>query len=121
MIHALVVDDMRDMADSLCRMLALMDLQATPVYSSRAAIIFMNEQTPEIVFMDLNMPGMGGMEVISYMQREPRLAEVPVIVVTSDDQPQTAQQARDLGAREILVKPVRYEDIEKVLNRIDLL
>ena len=121
MIHALVVDDMRDMADSLCRMLSLMDFQATPVYSSRAAILFMNEQTPEIVFMDLNMPGMGGMEVISYMQREPRLAEVPVVVVTSDDQPQTAQRAWDLGVREILVKPVQYEVIEQVLKKLGLL
>ena len=121
MIQALVVDDMRDMADSLCRMLTLMNFQATPVYSSRAAILFLNEQTPEIVFMDLNMPGMGGMEVISYMQREPRLAEVPVVVVTSDDQPQTAKRAWDLGVRGILVKPVKYEEIEQELKKLGLL
>ena len=118
MLNALVVDDVRVMADSLCQMLALLDVQATPAYGSRAAILYLNENTPQVVFMDLNMPGLGGMDVISYMQREPRLADVPVIVVTSDDQPQTAERVRAMGARDLLVKPVEYEGIERVLQKI---
>lgn len=118
MIQALVVDDVREMADGLCRMLALLDVKAEAAYGARAAIIYLNENSPDVVFMDLNMPGLGGMDVISYMQREPRLAGVPVIVVTSDDQPQTAERARALGVRDLLVKPVQCESIEAVLHKI---
>jgi CheY-like chemotaxis protein len=121
MIQALVVDDVRAMVDGICRMLALLDIQAAPAYGSRAAIIQLNENTPDVVFLDLNMPGLGGMDVISYMQREPRLAEVPVIVVTSDDQAETAERVRTLGARDLLVKPVKFEDLEAVLRKIGLL
>jgi chemosensory pili system protein ChpA (sensor histidine kinase/response regulator) len=121
MIQALVVDDVRAMVDGICRMLALLDIQAAPAYGSRAAIIQLNENTPDVVFLDLNMPGLGGTDVISYMQREPRLAEVPVIVVTSDDQAETAERVRTLGARDLLVKPVKFEDLEAVLRKIGLL
>ena len=61
------------------------------------------------------------MDVIKYMQREPRLAAVPVIVITSDDQPQTAARAHSLGVRALLVKPVQIDNIESVLRKIGLL
>ncbi len=121
MRHALVVDDVRAMVDGICKMLTLLGIQSTPAYGSRAAIIYLNENTPDVVFMDLNMPGLGGMDVISYMQREPRLAEVPIIVVTSDDQPETAERAKNLGAQAFLVKPVKYEDLEVTLKNINLI
>ena len=120
MITALVVDDVRSMVDSMCRMLSLLEVQAVPAYGSRSAITYLNDNTPTVVFMDLNMPGLGGMDVISYMQREPRLATVPVIVVTSDDQPQTAERAKALGARDLLVKPVQMDDLEAVLKKFNL-
>jgi chemosensory pili system protein ChpA (sensor histidine kinase/response regulator) len=120
MTQALVVDDVRAMVDGICNMLTLLGIQSAPAYGSRAAIIYLNEHTPDVVFMDLNMPGLGGMDVISYMQREPRLAEVPIIVVTSDDQPETAERAKALGAQDLLVKPVKYEDLEATLIKIKL-
>jgi len=102
-------------------MLSLLDIQADPAYGARAAIIYLNEDTPDVVFMDLNMPGLGGLDVISYRGREPRLAAVPVIVVTSDDQPETAEQVLALGARALLVKPVKFDDLEAVLKKIGLI
>lgn len=121
MTQALVVDDIRQMVDSLCQMLALLNVPAIPAYGARAAIEILNECTPDVVFMDLNMPGLGGMDVIRYMQREPRLAAVPVIVVTSDDQPVTAQRAKALGVAALLVKPVQMDGIESALKKIGLL
>ena len=121
MVKALVVDDVRAMVDGICRMLTLLDIQADPAYGSRAAIIYLNGQTPDVVLMDLNMPGLGGMDVISYMTREPHLADVPVIVVTSDDQPETAERVRALGARALLIKPVKFDDLETALKKIGLI
>jgi len=121
MTYALVVDDVRAMVDGIIRMLTLLGIQSAPAYGSRAAILYLNDNTPDVVFMDLNMPGLGGMDVISYMQREPRLAKVPIIVVTSDDQPETADRAKALGARALLVKPVKYEDLEATLKTISLI
>jgi two-component system, sensor histidine kinase and response regulator len=121
MITALVVDDARIMADSLCQMLNLMDVQAYPAYGSRAALVSLNEKTPNVVFVDLNMPGLGGFEVIGYLRRDPLLESIPIFFVTSDDQAETAQKAMQLGVLDILIKPVTFEIIEEALKKAKLI
>ena len=91
MTNALVIDDNRQPADILCQLLSLLDIEAIPAYGSRAAMLHLREQVPDIVFLDLSMPGVSGFEVLAYLRREPRLIHVPVFIVTSDDQPETAR------------------------------
>ena len=103
---ALVIDDNSQMAESLCQLLSLFDIQAHTALGSRPALMALKEFTPNIVFLDINMPGLSGFEVLGYLQREPRLGGVPVIIVTSDDQPETAQRVTEGGAKAIIIKPM---------------
>jgi CheY-like chemotaxis protein len=109
------------MADSLKQLLTLFDIEAEVAYGSRPALVALQTANPEIVFLDINMPGVSGFEVLGYLKREPRLAEVPVIVVTSDDQPETAKRARDAGVSAMMIKPVTYEMLEATLKEVNLL
>lgn len=118
---AFVIDDNRPMADSLCQMLNLLGITAYPLYGSRSALSTMVSRKPDIVFLDVNMPGITGFDVLSFMQREPSLTRVPVVMVTSDDQPQTAERAKQTGALLTLVKPVEFDDLEKLLIRLGFL
>jgi CheY-like chemotaxis protein len=121
MANALVIDDNRQTADSLCDMLKLLGVDAQPVYGARTAILELSKQIPDIVFLDINMPGVSGYEVLSYVRRDPRLKDVPVFMVTSDDQPQTAEKARKTGALLTIIKPVSIEALEYALKRIGLI
>ncbi len=121
MTIAFVIDDNRQTADSMCDMLKLLDIEAYPVYGSRTAMLALTKKTPDVIFMDINMPGVSGFEVLSYVRREPRLQHIPVIMVTSDDQPQTARRAQQTGALLTLVKPVSIEALERTLKQIGLL
>ena len=67
------------------------------------------------------MPGVSGFEILSDVGREPRLTDVPVFVCTSDDQPQTHQQAMQRGAWEFLLKPVTLGALEAALLRTGFL
>ena len=58
----------------------------------------LSRDTPAIMFLDITMPGVDGFEVLASLRREPRLAKVPVSIVTADDQPQTTKHAMDEGA-----------------------
>lgn len=120
MIAALVIDDNRQTADSLCDMLRLLEVQAMPIYGARTAVLELSKQIPDVVFLDINMPGISGYEVLSYIRRDPRLRDVPVFMVTSDDQPQTAERARKTGALLTIVKPVTVEALENALKKIGL-
>jgi CheY-like chemotaxis protein len=118
---ALVIDDNRNTADSLCQMLSLLDVQTTAAYSPRGAFLLLQETLPDIVFVDLNMPGVTGHEVVTFVRRDPNLEHIPVVVVTSDDQEETAQQVRKEGALEIIIKPATFEAVEAVLKKAKLI
>lgn len=118
---ALIIDDNKETADSLKQMLSLLVIDAEVAYSSRAGITILKERTPGVVLLDLNMPGVDGFEVLAYLQRDPRLENVPVIIVSSDDQPETIQKAKDAGAMGMVIKPASMEEIEKALKGAGLL
>ncbi len=117
MSTALVIDDNRQTADAMCKILEIVGLSARSAYGPRAALMQINEAMPDIIFLDLNMPGVDGFEVLAYLRREPRLAHIPVIVVTLDDQPQTIKRARQRGALDVIIKPFTVDAIETALKQ----
>lgn len=121
MEKALIVDDNRQMADSLAQMLEFYNIPTEIAYGARPAMAVLKDQTPSIVFLDLNMPGVTGFEVLGFLKREPQLAEVPVVVVTSDDQPESAQRAKEAGADAYIVKPVNLDVLEEALKSLNLI
>jgi CheY-like chemotaxis protein len=114
---ALVIDDNKQTADSLCDMLGLLDFHADAVYGSRDALYYLKSTSPNLVFLDINMPGLSGFEILSFIQREPLIDNMTVIVITSDDQEETAKRAMDAGAESVIVKPVTLQALEEVLAR----
>lgn len=121
MHNALVIDDNRATADSMVRVLKALGIQARAAYGPGPGMAILGLEKPDIVFLDINMPGVSGFEILSYIGREPKLAEVPVFICTSDDQPQTKQQALENGARGFLVKPVTVDALESILKKAKLL
>ena len=121
MVTALVIDDNRQIADSLVQMPGFFDIEAQVAYGARAGLGALGELIPSIVFLDLNMPGLTGFEVLSYLRREPRLENVPVIVVTSDDQPESADRAMKNGATAYVIKPITLDVLESSLKSLELI
>jgi CheY-like chemotaxis protein len=117
---ALVIDDNRQAADSLCEMLEFLELEVQVAYGPRDGLFALKEATPDIVFLDINMPGVDGFEVMAYVRRDPKLERVPVVFVTSDDQPETERRARKTGALLLLIKPASLESLELVLRKAGL-
>lgn len=121
MFTALVIDDNRATADSLVRVLRALGIQARAAYGPGPGMGILSLERPDLIFLDINMPGVSGFEILSYVGREPRLAAVPVFICTSDDQPQTREQALKNGARDFLLKPVTVDLLETVLKKAQLL
>ncbi|RPH60289.1 MAG: response regulator [Chloroflexi bacterium] len=121
MTNALVIDDTRSTADSLVRVLKALGLQARAAYGPGPGMAILRTDVPDVIFLDINMPGVSGFEILSYVSREPRLSNVPVIVVTSDDQPQTKKQALADGAKIVLIKPATVDMLEDALKKLKLL
>lgn len=121
MSFALVIDDNKQMTDALVEMLKALDIPARGVLSPAAAMSILEVEIPRVIFLDINMPGVDGFEVLGYLKREPRFGNVPVIVVTSDDQPDTARRVFKSGASALMLKPVMANVLESSLKKAGLL
>ena len=118
MTEALIIDDNRSTADALRQILTVLGFKSRMAYGSSAAMSILGSGfTPKFVFLDLNMPGVAGTEILAFLRREPRLIRVPVVVVTSDDQPETRTKVLKLGATAIVIKPATIESLETVLKK----
>jgi CheY-like chemotaxis protein len=121
MTLALVIDDNKQTAEALVQMLKIWDISARSALGPSAAMAILGEMTPNVVFLDINMPGVNGFEVLAYLRREPRLAGVPVIIVTSDDQPETTRRAHAGGANAVVLKPVMVDILEAALKKAGII
>ncbi|MEW5872515.1 MAG: response regulator [Chloroflexota bacterium] len=118
---ALVIDDNQETADVVCQMLDLLDVDATAAYGPRVAMTLLKDFSPDIIFLDINMPGVDGFEVMAYLRRYPNLEHTPVVFVTSDDQPETVIKARKTGALLVIIKPMTFEALEATLRKVGLI
>ena len=115
---AFVVDDNRSTAESLAKMLTLMDIEVSVCLGPREAIQRLSSGVPDFMTLDVNMPGVSGLEVVKYIRRDPRIANLPVIIISSDAQ--TAEMAKALlaGANVFLPKPVDFERLEAAVQDV---
>jgi CheY-like chemotaxis protein len=122
MAEALIIDDNRTTADALKQMLAVLGLQARVAYGSTPAMTLLGKGfVPGLILLDINMPGLDGIELLAYLRREPQMIPVPVFVVTSDDQPETRRKVMKLGATAMIIKPATIDMLENALKKARIL
>jgi CheY-like chemotaxis protein len=113
--NALIVEDDRQAAQGLAAQLSVLGHTVAIAYGPRMAIQQLNQVIPDIIFMDINMPGVDGLEVLRFLRRDPVTAKVPVVIVSANDTDDIKKMALDAGANGYLVKPPMIEDIEATL------
>ncbi|GAB4447327.1 MAG: hypothetical protein OHK0015_51320 [Chloroflexi bacterium OHK40] len=119
--HVLVVDDDPYVRPVLVRLLQRHGLHVSAADDGYVALAAAAEQQPDLILLDLKMPGLGGLEVLRRLKARPETASIPVIILTANDLDEPArQQGRELGAQDYLEKPIAYERligaIDAVLN-----
>jgi len=77
----------------------------------RKALELMLRERPQVVLLDINMPGMSGLQIMQAMRADPSLQHVPVIVLTGVNDPETKLRALGLGASDFLGKPVDESEL----------
>lgn len=121
MSEALIIDDNRETADALKQMVDMLGVPARVAYGASPAISALSSMTPRVVLLDINMPGVDGTEILAFLRREPRLSGVPVIIITSDDQPETRQRVMQGGATAIIIKPADFDLLEAAFKKAGIL
>ena len=117
MYRILVVDDVRDCADSLASVLSSMGNEVRTAYSSSGGLEVVGTFDPEVVFLDLTMPQMDGLQLGRLLRH--RFPDITLVAITG----RSGEGGRVLacGFDYYLVKPVDSEDLAAALTCADRL
>lgn len=73
-----------------------------------------------LLLLDIRMPGLDGLEVLKRVKQDPRLKNMPVIMLTTTDDPREIDLCYELGCNNYLVKPVEFEKFAEIIRRLGL-
>ena len=119
--RVLVVDDSKSARVILSRMLEKYDIEVDMADAAERAIEYLQNNRPDAIFMDHQMPGMDGLQALKTIKSNPQTAMIPIMMYTSQEGELYVGQARALGAMGVLPKQVRPVDVSKVLYELHLL
>src|SRR5262245_15001654 len=119
--RALVVDDSRSARVVMSRMLERYGILVDSAESAEAALEYLKDRKPDVIFMDHLMPGMDGLTAVREIKANPDLASIPIMMYTSQEGEIYGGQARASGAVGVLPKSIRPIDVTKALYQLRLL
>src|ERR1700742_3068362 len=119
--RALIVDDSKSARLFLARMLEKYEIDVDNAENAEAAIEYLANHRPDVIFMDHLMPGMDGFQAVQAIKNNPITATIPILMYTSQEGELYLGQARALGAVGVLPKQIKPTDVSKVLYQLHLL
>lgn len=115
--RVLVVDDNRDTATSCAQLFHALGHDVRTAFDGLEAIEVAHSFRPEVIFLDIGLPGMNGYDVAKTLRKE-GFNDESIIAVTGYGQPEDRQRSQDAGFDEHLVKPVQQDALVSVLHRV---
>jgi CheY-like chemotaxis protein len=79
-----------------------------------------NVHRPLLLLLDIKMPRVDGVEVLRQLKSDPRTASVPVIMLTTTDDPREIERCYELGCSVYITKPVEYQGLVEAIKRLGL-
>lgn len=112
---AFIVEDDRDIVALFRHVLDLAGYQTEIALHGKAAIDLLTKRTPDIILLDLGLPGISGVEILSFMRADERLRNIPVIVITANSH---MVDTIPIKPQLVLLKPVNIEQMTDLILRI---
>lgn len=114
----LVVDDQPDIR-LMCRVnLALEGFRVVEAVDGDEVRACLRAQKPDLVLLDVMMPGIDGWEILAWMKGTPEFADIPVVMLTARVQREDELKGWSLGASDYLPKPFNPSSLTQVVNRV---
>ena len=113
-IQVLLVDDEEDYVKAMAERMDMRDLESHVALNGEEALEFLENNNPDVIVLDLRMPGMQGMEVLERVRKEH--PHIQVIILTGHGGEREEKEARRLGAFEYLQKPADTSDLVRIIQ-----
>jgi len=114
--RVLVVDDHRDVANTVATLLKLMGQTVEQAYDGPTALLLASEFKPDIVLLDLVMPDMDGIALARQLRFLESTRDCKIVALTAFTQPAFIEATNEAGFNELISKPASAEELTRVLN-----
>jgi CheY-like chemotaxis protein len=94
-------------------------IRRTPSGAQALEHLRLSHELPDLILLDLNMPGMNGLDVLAQIKSTPRLRDVPTVILTSSKNPQDLAAAMHLRPDGYLVKPILWDEFVELVQVLD--
>jgi CheY-like chemotaxis protein len=117
MKRILLVDDSRVTRELMKVYLIAKDVTLLEAADGQEALDKVRAEVPDLVIADMRMPRLDGSGLCEAMAKDPRIAQVPVVILTSSGDAETRRRAHAAGAREVLKKPIQPNELLEAVKR----
>jgi PAS domain S-box-containing protein len=114
--RVLIIDDNKDMARGLCRLLRLLGHEVEAAYDGPAGLDAARSRRPDVVLLDIGLPDMDGYEVARRLRAEPDLPGLRIIAVSGYGQDEDRRRSKEAGMDHHLTKPVDIKSIVELIS-----
>ena len=118
MIKVLTVDDSRTMRDMLRLALAGGDFDVTQAVDGEHGLEVLSESGADVIITDINMPKLDGFGFIERVREDADYRATPILVLTTESDPEKRARAREAGATGWIVKPFNPEKLLDVIRKV---
>ena len=113
-----IIEDEPDAAEMLGEMMRVSGFRVVKSYTSSPAISLITKEMPDVVILDIMMADISGLDILRLMHEEPKLAGIPVVVVSAKSLPTDIKTGLDAGAAVYLTKPVGFLDLKNAIYKV---
>lgn len=119
-VNILVAEDDNFQRLALIDILELCEYSVTAVENGKLAKdeLMKEDSNYDLVLLDLMMPEMDGLELLTFMKENEKLKDIPVIIMSSDGETDSVAACLDTGAKDYLIKPIRIQNVKGLANHV---
>lgn len=116
--RVLIVEDEPNIVESLSFVLRHAGYAVTSAADGETALGLLRDSPPDLLVLDLMLPGINGFEVLKTVKSTPALATMPVIVLTAKGQARDRRMAEDIGADGFMTKPFSNRELVELVRTL---
>ncbi len=117
MTKILIVDDEKDIVETLAFMLKQKGFEIISAYDGEEGLKLAKEANPDLIILDVMMPKINGYKICRLLKFDSRYKNIPIIMVTARSQAQDIAIGEETGADEYITKPFEFNDLFRCIDK----
>ena len=116
--RVLIIDDSKESSDLFNDFIKSWGYDTLLAYQGREAIDVAFKEKPDLILLDIMLPGMNGFEICRMLKENPETRQIPIIMVTALTSPEDRVNGYIAGTDNFLVKPVNYKELKAIIQNL---